>query len=461
MKKMNLIFVPYFIAIFLLLVTNAEAAMINASSCSETHVKEAINKTSSGDTVVVPAGKCTWSSGVTIPNGVTLRGAGIGSTVISSSSFITTNLGNSSRITGFEFTNGFAKGYCTQNWVADYCKFTAVAYDSNGQYIGSSSCSDHPAGVYHKCTLEHMRFIIEGTSIPSKDWYTNYPPLGGTDHVIYFEGCTFNSYGDYNNGVDSTRGGARVVRFSTINDCPMGSHGASASAARGTVRHSMYRNTWNHSSISTSSYAWWFRGGSGMIFDNTCKGEAAYCDASIDFERAYRPELTICNSSTGYETVPHPEGGLPNYMCRDGVGTGKDLGPNPQPPTYTYGQESSPLYIWNQTNINFGTSNGAEAWVIENRDYYRDKGLGGVTTGLYANRPTCNASKKNHGYWATDMGGNWNATDEWGGADGALYVCDGVSTWNLHYTPAPYPHPLLQAVTGEVIPKPPVGFGIN
>ena len=96
----------------------------------------------------------------------------------------------------------------------------------------------------------------------------------------------------------------------------------------------------------------------------------------------------------------------------------------------------------------FYARNGAEDYIIENRDYFLDAssradyGLGGVTTGLWANCPTCNAAKKNHGYWATDKG-NWNNTSEWGGADGALYVCDGVDTWELYYTPAPYPHPLV------------------
>ena len=48
------------------------------------------------------------------------------------------------------------------------------------------------------------------------------------------------------------------------------------------------------------------------------------------------------------------------------------------------------------------------------------------------------ATIDNDGYWATDMGDNWCD----GCDDGALYVCDGVDTWVLRYTPASYPHPL-------------------
>jgi hypothetical protein len=309
-----------------------------------------------------------------------------------------------------------------------------------------------------------------GTGL-SDDWYARYPELGDTEHVVYWEGCAFESYGDYTNGIDSNYDGAKVIRFSNITDMPMGSHGGRAAVARGTIRHSMYRNNWHQSAVSTSSYAWWFRGGSGMFFDNTCTGNPANCDYIIDFERAYDASKVICDSSTGYETVQHPNGGSPNYMCRDGVGVGKDLGPNPRiPGTYNYGQESSPLYIWNNTNNGsvgpFKLVNNANGWVKENRDYFLDAssnpsyGLGGVRSGLWANRPTCDAAKKNHGYWATDRGGDWNSTTEWGGEDGALYVCDGAGAWVLHYVPAPYPHPLVQGLSGAGEILPPTGLEI-
>lgn len=455
------------LAIAFFCISSGNAAIINAASCSQSDVQIAINSASSGDTVFVPAGQCTWSSGVTIPNGVTLIGAGIGNTVISSDSFIRTNLGDNSRITGFEFTNGVARPATgKQNWVIDYCKFSAVTYTLGGDSTITISGVDATApltGVYHKCTITNIQFNVFGTSVGNKDWYTYYPPLGSTNHVVYFEGCTFNSYGNYTTGIDSNYGGAKVIRFSTINDMPMGSHGGRAKVARGTVRHSMYRNTWNQAAVTTNYYTWWFRGGSGMFFDNKCSGEATNCKMLIDFERAYEPSKVICNSSTGYETVPHPQGGSPNYFCRDGVGAGRDLGANPAPPKYNYGQESSPLYIWNQTRngnpFDIILVNGAGTFVKENRDYYQDRGSGGVTTGLWANRPTCNASKKKHGYWATDMGGNWNTTSEWDGADGALYVCDGLGTWKLHYTPAPYPHPLVQA-GGDGPPSVPRGLKI-
>lgn len=456
MKKTIVQLAFIFLSLSMVFISGVSAAIINASSCSQNHVIEAIKRVSAGDTVVVSAGKCTWSSGITVPAGVTLQGAGIGSTVISSDSFLTAvSLSDNSRVTGFEFSNGAAHGSYHQNWVVDYCKMQS-AVGLGTVSISSVNHNKPPTGVFHKCTIINIRWVLFGTSKP-QDWYDDLP-LGATNGVVYFEGCTFNSYGLYTNGIDSNYGGRRVIRFSTIYNQPMGSHGGRAKVARGTRRYEAYRNTISNTTTagrSNPSYALWTRGGDGVWFDNKCTGTAGGCKYILDFERAYEASKVICAADTGYETAPHPKGGSPDYLCRDGLGAGRDLGLNPKPPNYTFGQESSPIYMWNNTGNgsagNTYLANGSGAFALEGRDFFLDAsshagyGKGGVSSGTWANRPVCDASKKNHGYWATDMGGNWNTTDEWGGADGALYVCDGVAIWRLHYTPAPYPHPLLQA----------------
>lgn len=52
--------------IFQTLKAKASANTITAASCSQTDVQNAINSASDGDTVLVPAGSCVWSNGVTI-----------------------------------------------------------------------------------------------------------------------------------------------------------------------------------------------------------------------------------------------------------------------------------------------------------------------------------------------------------------------------------------------------------
>ncbi|MEN6321009.1 MAG: hypothetical protein ABFD82_19915, partial [Syntrophaceae bacterium] len=56
-----------------------------AADCSNTEIQACINGATSGDTVYVPAGTCTWTGAVTIPETKTIKliGAGSSSTIIS------------------------------------------------------------------------------------------------------------------------------------------------------------------------------------------------------------------------------------------------------------------------------------------------------------------------------------------------------------------------------------------
>lgn len=84
-------------------------ATINAASCSQGDVQAAIDSASDGDTVNVPAGSCSWTSSVVIPNskGIEIIGAGMGQTAIILNTNTAINIrgssGTSSRITGFSF----------------------------------------------------------------------------------------------------------------------------------------------------------------------------------------------------------------------------------------------------------------------------------------------------------------------------------------------------------------------
>src|SRR5262249_24514308 len=96
-------------------VESVQAATVNAASCSQANVQAAIASASNGDTVIVPAGSCTWTSGISLgTKAITLQGAGIGATNI------THNISGSqvnlitfaqhatihTRITGFSFLGG-------------------------------------------------------------------------------------------------------------------------------------------------------------------------------------------------------------------------------------------------------------------------------------------------------------------------------------------------------------------
>src|SRR5271155_1615018 len=61
---------------------SAQAATYTAASCNQSDVNAVINGPThtavNGDRIVIPAGTCTWTSGITVPSavGLTITGAG-------------------------------------------------------------------------------------------------------------------------------------------------------------------------------------------------------------------------------------------------------------------------------------------------------------------------------------------------------------------------------------------------
>lgn len=70
-------------------------AQITAKSCNTSDVQSAINSASEGETVYIPSGTCTWTSGVTLSGkGVNLLGAGGGGIIAYSSSTLSIGTGS-------------------------------------------------------------------------------------------------------------------------------------------------------------------------------------------------------------------------------------------------------------------------------------------------------------------------------------------------------------------------------
>src|SRR5205807_4668340 len=108
--------------------TSVRGATVQAASCQEAHVSAAVSSARDGDTVVIPAGNCTWNTTLVISNlSISLIGAGVGQTVITSGTGTSTGLlidvttkaaGGSPagffRISGFSLTTGIQCGGADQ-----------------------------------------------------------------------------------------------------------------------------------------------------------------------------------------------------------------------------------------------------------------------------------------------------------------------------------------------------------
>jgi hypothetical protein len=126
------------------LAVRADAATRTAASCSLTNVQSAINAASAGDTVVVPAGTCTWSAQARISKSLTIQGAGIDATVIVSHGFDIDAGVNDHRITGFTFNGAWGSNYIiahsqsrtgNKRFRIDHNKFLNKNYTTSGTVV--------------------------------------------------------------------------------------------------------------------------------------------------------------------------------------------------------------------------------------------------------------------------------------------------------------------------------------
>src|SRR5271165_6234052 len=118
MTKRNVTLIMPLLALAVLgFALTGNATTVAANSCSNTDVQTAVASAGRRGTVTVPAGNCTWGSTLTLTYGITLAGAGVDTTVITSSGGVTlisvlpdataVANGENVKITGFTF-NGAA-----------------------------------------------------------------------------------------------------------------------------------------------------------------------------------------------------------------------------------------------------------------------------------------------------------------------------------------------------------------
>lgn len=396
----------------------AHSAIINAASCSKANVDTAIASAVDGDTVAIPAcGSTTWASAAVTAKGITIQGAGIGSTIINNNGFDMTAVdGKSWRITGMTLTGTACINALTESksWRVDHIHF-------NGTAPGAGRCQNRviwvePAGPdYTKGLIDHNTFTDPGAiqihmrasgDGGNGEWLR---ALGlGTDDAVYIEDNQFlHSVLQISNPITDCDGGGRLTfRYNTVQNSYFEMHDAIVGGLRSCRKWEVYNNTFTMTYESGQFVFVGIRGGTGVIHDNTYTTNGFFMGTPVAVG-LYRlaqtggdPWDALCSTSSGKATLASttvPSGctgtvngcinldgsGPGGYPCRDQFGfDGNDP------------QTTLPVLLWNNrkngSQVNDFIFNGpgspGASHIIENRDWCRSNtssppsSCNGVTT---------------------------------------------------------------------------------
>jgi hypothetical protein len=280
-----------------------------AASCSLTDVTSAYNAASSGDTVAVPPGNCTWSGTLTINKSISLIGAGAGSTKITwgYTPLISLDLSadRSIRVSGFYFDMVQQSGRIAIAVTANGASGLRIDHNTFNQGGGSSG----PGVIDIEATIRVYGVIdsntfINGTSPifydgPSDYEWNRATIQAGTANALFIEDNTFTvDNGSADKDPDAViyvqEGASTVIRYNTFDAHAFTSgdfhwlnhHGNQEyypgrdRSFRGQAISEIYNNTvsFHHSYVSPGG----LRGGSIIAYNNTvtCIGGTS-CPAHI------------------------------------------------------------------------------------------------------------------------------------------------------------------------------------
>lgn len=387
------------------------------------------------------------------------------------------------------FTSGSPTAYSTMrldhNHWFNYCNFNFEADNMNG--VADHNYFENPSGPAGANQVRPFGVDTDTEWTHATNFGTN------TFNWFYFEDNRWER-GIAN---DCYSSGRQVFRYNYMNNAGIQQHGTGHSGQnRGCRAMEAYGNTIIGGAANTTTAVAVYTG-SAIVFDNTVNFSVGTVmqltetrQSNYTYEQGDTPGDTgYCGTQfNGTASVWDGNTDATGYPCLDQVGRGQgDLLSSDYPTkrnnsrnctvNFSWAQRASfcdgsnssawprqalePVYEWNNTNIggsghiNVYRLPASAANIVENRDYYSshnnsscNAGAGSCTAGIgigtLAQRPA-NCTQSNEtgggvGWWATDQGGNWNASNGTAN-DGALYKCTATNTWTLYYTPYQYPHP--------------------
>ena len=406
-----------FAAANLLLSSDGQAATITATSCSDAAVRAAINTAVDGDTVVIPAGACTWTTGIATSKQISITGQVKGNVLITHSAgagdllAVTTGAAFNTRVSNLNFLPGSGTGRYVNiagggkpplihdNYfnIPDFQLAHCIRVQRNGAVIyrnvfesltarGTSGSSGAGSGCLQ------LKNESNGSS-----WSTP-STMGSADTTgtanIYIEDNVFANI--YLQAIDCDDNARTVIRFNTFVDSAFVCHGADTST-HGARHTEVYNNTFLfHPSGSNGAITyplnlnwWWYvRGGTGIITDNVMP------DITSGTWGA-KPEVNFIVQQLRRNAGP--DACCTTYPCLHQIGqshNGSSL-------------TIDPMYIWNNTGAGVpelpglqdynpdecGRNNHTSTWVQLNRDYVVGSAKPGYTKYSYPHPLTGSRSR--------------------------------------------------------------------
>jgi hypothetical protein len=328
---------------------------------------------------------------------VTIMGAGVGKTIITSAlssrraldaPFFISSGGKAVRISGFTCIGGYdPNGFIhitSLGFRIDHCAFTNLTKRA----IWALS-TENSNGVIDHCTFTKTSGTPQGVSVfGDGDAAWNRPLSLGTTKAVCVEDCVFTWNTPADTVLDMYSGARAIFHHNTVINDGVGCHGLDSGKYRSPVSWEIYDNTFQ-SSVSLARF-FHLRGGTGVVYNNTCTSTKTTSPIIVlSCYRATGTAIFVEYKPWGFVTGSNPYDGNTDefgYPALDQIGAAPPTTPSNLSvtrPTNHSVQDHSAAYAWNNTLngrrmpmgvITYPTTTRPSVadLIKENRDFYND-----------------------------------------------------------------------------------------
>jgi len=406
--------------------------IIIAKSCSQKDVHTAIAQANPGDTVIVPAGRATWTSNLVITKGVILKGAGIDKTVI-----VCNYTGVGGNGSPSQFFIAYAPASPAENQPFRLSGFT---FDINNKLTGGLLLKNTTNYHQTKIRIDHTKWI----NIQNAD------PVQQILHIYgYFYGVADNNHFETPGrmrfeALDTTTWANETFNFGTADNFYMEDNFIRfwiddsfylEAAGRGAFRYnqiycdvkSQYMPIWEPHDNQKNAWSAFM----GLeVYENDVYLGTSNCNAV-----GFRGGRSLFYNNRFYQTGSNviASAAEDNYDSDNPPAHAPDGQPQHMSDTYIWGNYRNSVLLVNNFPYTKSQLYYADegCWIpTEDIHYWKHNpsfdGSSGVGVGPFSQRPT-SCTTEGVAWWATDQ----NKLYRWHNGQ-----------WELYYVPYLYPHPL-------------------